>query len=90
MSDEHYHRLAAIGFDFTAAMNKYTFEERVAQVAAYKEMHGTTRVAAKDPDFIGLGDFVSKMRRRRAVHELTEDQIAQLDAISFDWNLRMT
>ena len=59
-------------------------------MASYKALHGTTRVAAKDPEFIGLGDFVSKMRRRRAVHELSEDHIAKLNDIDFDWNLRMT
>ena len=94
--------LDAIGFDWklrdgvssTAASKDDKLFDRVDELKAYKEKHGHLNVRPKDDQ--SLYNFCRHVRQaRRAIIsgkrtsiKLTEDRIAALDAIGFDWKLR--
>ena len=72
------------------------FFDRVDELRAYKEKHGHLNVREKeDQSLYGFCSNVRKSRRaiisgkrrKRTPIKLTEDRIAALDAIGFDWKL---
>jgi hypothetical protein len=98
LDDDQIPSLDAIGFEWemgagaTAKSNDDRFFTRVDDLKAYKEKHGHLKVCKKED--ISLHIYCSHMRQaRRAIilgkgttYKLTEDRIAALDAIGFNWN----
>ncbi|KAL7525523.1 hypothetical protein ACHAXR_001045, partial [Thalassiosira sp. AJA248-18] len=62
-----------------------TFEERIEDLRSYKEKHGHLNVTTKEDS--NLNRFCRDVRKKKAtnVSKLTDDQIASLDAIGFNW-----
>jgi hypothetical protein len=67
-----------------------TFDERIAQLEAYKAQHGHVNVTAKDNK--SLRKYCTKLRTSRRYPgkhsyslKLTKEQIATLDSMGFDW-----
>ena len=68
-----------------------SFEQRIEDLRAYKEKHGHVNV--KQSDDKSLYDFCIQMRRAhnnpgKSTVALTDDRIASLDALGFDWSVR--
>ena len=82
-----------MGFDWIVQKHatKKSFEQRIEDLRAYKEKHGHVNV--KKSEDKSLYDFYNHMRRARKNPEklssmnLTDDRIASLDALGFEWNL---
>jgi len=71
------------------ASSSASFLSRVDKLRAYKEKHGHFNVREKEDS--SLYNFAKNMRFARknpkaSKRKLTEDRIAALDAIGFDWN----
>lgn len=71
------------------ASSSASFLSRVDKLRAYKEKHGHFNVREKEDS--SLYNFAKNMRYARqnpkaSKRKLTEDRIAALDAIGFDWN----
>lgn len=62
-----------------------TWEDRLAEVAAYKAQHGHCEIPLKYPENPKLGRFVNNMRSHRNSGNLSADRIAKLEAIGFVW-----
>ena len=65
-----------------------TFSERVAALKAYKEKHGHLNVKTKDDKSLAkfcINTRCSRNNPGRNSIKLTEDHIASLDALGFDW-----
>ena len=68
-----------------------TFEQRIADLRAYKEEHGHVNVSQSEHR--SLYNFCNNVRQARNNPEkstvaLTDDRIASLDALGFDWAVR--
>ena len=85
---------AAAGF----SRNETAWNTRLEELKAYKAAHNTCNVAWKakgtkgtDPSIVTLGKWVSKQRseykkfKEGNKSQITEERIAALDAIGFDW-----
>ena len=62
-----------------------TWEDRLAEVAAFKEKNGHCEIPLNYPDNPKLGRFVNSMRTQRNSGRLAADRIAKLDALGFAW-----
>ena len=62
-----------------------TFLDRVDFLKVYKEKHGHFRVRPKEDRH--LYDFCYRVRRARREGYLSEQRVADLDAIGFDWEM---
>ena len=84
--------LDALGFDWKVLKGKNaSFEQRIDDLRAYKEKHGHVNVSQKEDS--SLYNFCHHMRNARKYPEkshrvLTEDRIASLDALGFDWSIK--
>ena len=98
LTEDRIAALDAIGFDWKleARQEVKSFLVRVDELRAYKEKHGHLNVREKeDQSLYGFCSNVRKSRRaiisgkrrKRTPIKLTEDRIAALDAIGFDWKL---
>ena len=92
VNEERIASLDALGFEWTAreyaAMK--SFEQRIADLQVYKEKNG--HVNAKEKEDKSLYDFCRHMRQARknpgkSNRVLTNDRIASLDALGFDWRM---
>lgn len=63
-----------------------TWEDRLAEVAAFKAKHGHCGISTIFPENPKLGRFVNSMRSKRNSGTLSADRIAKLDAVGFAWN----
>ena len=87
MTEERIKVLDDLGFEWTQKQ-KHTFEQRVEQMRAFKELHGHLRVtSALDKD---LAPFCSTMRYARRSpapgrRNISEEQIKVLDDLGFEW-----
>ena len=87
--------LNALGFDWSVRLREQTaaqksFEQRIADLKAYKEKHGHVNV--KKSEDKSLNNFCNNTRRARNNPEkstmtLTDERIASLNALGFEWNL---
>ena len=80
----------ALGFDWGGSNTNRTFAQRIEDLQAYKEKHGHVNVKRSEDK--SLYDFCNNMRLARNRPEkstvaLTDDRIASLDALGFDWNM---
>jgi hypothetical protein len=93
LTTEQIAALDSLGFDWKSAeigprrKKEMSFDERIVQLKAYKEMHGNFNMSKKD-DY-GLYYWCANMRswkRGSSVGKLKPERIAALDAIGFEWN----
>ena len=90
LAEERIDALDDIGFNWKP--QRVSFEERVAQLIAYEAKHGHLNVTESEDK--SLYRFCYYIRRSRRYLEssgrmknLTEERIASLDAIGFDWKI---
>ena len=81
--------LDALGFNWTPERGTNSFEQRIADLKAYKEKNGHIKV--KKSEDKSLYRFCYNVRYARINPEksdrnLTDDQIASLDDLGFEWN----
>lgn len=62
-----------------------SWDERLGQLAAYRERHGHCRVPARWPENPALGLWVVNQRRVRKAGKLSPTKISRLDALGFEW-----
>ena len=93
LTTEQIATLDSMGFDWKTAetgprrKKEVSFDDRIVQLKAYKEMNGTFNVSKKD-DY-GLYTWCANMRcwkRGSGVGKLKPERIAALESIGFDWN----
>lgn len=83
---ERQHLLDELGFEWNPALGRIreprAWRENMAMLREYQAKHGHTHV----PYSVSrLGSWVSQLRISRQRGLLTEDQIAELDELGFDW-----
>jgi hypothetical protein len=95
LSNDRVAALDAIGFDWGHEKNVQQvrpkkvvvpFQDRVNELSAYYARFGHFYVSLREDQ--SLCKFCQKVRRGKKQGELTDDQIASLDAIGFDWVIR--
>jgi len=91
LTDDRVASLNALGFDWTTKIRNYnSFEDRIEQLKAYKEKHGQLSVTRNEDK--SLAEFCSNIRlarknaRKKGRVKVTNDRIASLDALGFDWS----
>jgi hypothetical protein len=86
LSEERIQRLNQIGFvwDILDA----SWEEKFAELLAYKEINGHCKVPVKGSEHPQLGSWVDRQRLYRKEGKLSEERIQRLDEIGFVWNLK--
>ncbi|MBI5393709.1 MAG: Helicase associated domain protein [Verrucomicrobia bacterium] len=84
LSQEQVQLLDAIGFTWQHR-ERGTWEDRLAEVAAFKAKHGHCDIPTLYPEMPKLGPFVNAMRSQRNSGRLSADRIAKLDALGFAW-----
>ena len=94
MTDDRISSLDALGFDWSVKerAEKKTFAQRIEELKAYKTKHGHVNVKRSEDK--SLYDFCGNMRQARKHPEksdrvLTDDHIASLDALGFDWSVNL-
>jgi superfamily II DNA or RNA helicase len=65
-----------------------TWEDRLAEVVAFKGNFGHCNIPVNFPDNPKLGGFVNQMRSQRRRGALSEDRVARLDEVGFVWSAR--
>jgi Helicase associated domain len=86
MSDLQLERLASLSFRFS--LKNIDFEERLLQIAQYKETHGDTRIPVLFAGSNNLGAYCHHMRQQYHQGKLAVSRVAALDALGFDWSMR--
>lgn len=91
LKDERLRALREAGFAFEVRHPLKQWQRNVDRLTAFKDEHGHTRVPYyyETADGFGLGAWVGRMRRRRASGEVTDQQVADLDAVGMDWTLAL-
>jgi superfamily II DNA or RNA helicase len=87
--DLHRDRIAMlekIGFEWKIGIG--TWDERFADLCAFKERFGHTRVKVKWPENPILGTWVVSQRYKHRKKELADEYVLRLNAIGFDWDGR--
>jgi superfamily II DNA or RNA helicase len=62
-----------------------SWDDRFAEIAAFKAKHGHCDVPLRYPENPKLGRFVSNMRAQRNARKLSADRVAKLETIGFAW-----
>eukprot|EP00522_Entomoneis_paludosa_P008032 CAMPEP_0172450904 /NCGR_PEP_ID=MMETSP1065-20121228/9094_1 /TAXON_ID=265537 /ORGANISM="Amphiprora paludosa, Strain CCMP125" /LENGTH=689 /DNA_ID=CAMNT_0013202751 /DNA_START=70 /DNA_END=2139 /DNA_ORIENTATION=+ len=91
LTPERVRILTLIGFVWEAAPSHQVtlpFDERVAQLAEYKEEHGDCNIPQKYKKCPGLGNFVLEQRKNYRLGVLPRERIEKLEAVGFRWSLR--
>ena len=70
----------------TGINREKVWEERFAQLVAYRERFGHCRVPAKWEENIPFGHWVHVQREFKKKGMLSEERIARLDSIGFEWH----
>ena len=93
LTDDRIASLDALGFEWSVVERESitSFAQRIADLRAYKEKHGHIKVSQKEDK--SLFGFCTNMRYARKHPEkstmtLTDDRIANLDALGFEWDLQ--
>jgi hypothetical protein len=87
LSPERFARLSEIGFAWECpAPPGVSWEQRLAQLAAYKERHGHCNVPHEWSEDPGLGQWVATQRKNRKQGRLTPERVRQLLQLGFQWN----
>jgi superfamily II DNA or RNA helicase len=85
LSDERIRTLDKLGFDWHIDVG--TWEQRFAELCAFKERFKHTRVNVKWPENPRLGAWVVAQRYRRRRGKLRRDYEQRLNAIGFEWDV---
>ena len=91
LTDERIATLDALGFDWNMNSDIKTFEQRLSDLHAYRELHGHVNV--KEREDKSLYTFCKHTRYARnnpgksGVVAITDDRIAGLDELGFDWSV---
>ncbi|MBI3880832.1 MAG: Helicase associated domain protein [Verrucomicrobia bacterium] len=86
VSRERIAMLEKIGFEWTTGLASW--DERFAELCAFKERFGHTRVKVKWSENPLLGAWVVSQRYKHRRKELGEEYVQRLNAIGFDWDGR--
>jgi superfamily II DNA or RNA helicase len=78
--------LEKIGFEWRVEIG--TWDDRFAELCAFKERFGHTRVTVKWPENSLLGGWVSTQRGKHRKMKLAEEYVQRLNAIGFEWDGR--
>jgi hypothetical protein len=89
MSDENVRSLDLLVFTWKSR-DVGTWEDRLAEVAAFKAKHGHCEIPRNYSDSPKLGNFVNNMRSQRNSGKLAPDRIAKLEAHGFVWKSSQT
>lgn len=84
MSDEEFALLEELGFTWKHR-DVGTWEDRLAEVAAFKASHGHCDIPTTFSENPKLGGFVNAMRTQKNRGTLSAERIAKLNAIGFAW-----
>lgn len=84
VSRERIALLEKIGFEWSTGLASW--DDRFAELCAFKERFGHTRVKVKWSENPLLGAWVSSQRYKHRKRELAEGHVKRLDAIGFDWD----
>lgn len=92
LSPEEIERLNEVGFIWSMGRSK-SFQERLAELQAYKERHGHCNIVKQDMQ--KLYAWTQSVRKaygemlvgKSPSIELTDDMISELESIGFEWNL---
>jgi hypothetical protein len=76
--------LDEIGFTWKRR-DRGSWEDRLAEVIAFKEKHGHCNIPLSITDPPKLGAFINAMRFQRNKGTLSAERIAKLDAVGFVW-----
>jgi hypothetical protein len=96
LDDNRIAALDAIGFKWEMVDTRAVFFARVDELRAYKEKHGHLKVDQKKDKSLYSFCYTTCLARRAIItgkgkkdyrRKLTDDRIAALDAIGFDWKL---
>jgi len=92
VSEERIASLDAIGFEWAVKENKRTsFQQRLDELKAYKMEHGHLRVRKEDdPSLYNFCINIRNSRNKSDRMKVTEERIASLDAIGFEWVAKET
>ena len=88
LSPEQVARLDALGFEWrivTKEISRDSWEERFAQLEAFKAEHGHCRVPNTYKKNMSLACWVGNMRSRK--NRLSPEQVERLDALGFHWDV---
>jgi len=89
LSKQEISKLDALGFDWhfsEIGRQKIVRHLMVRRLKAFKKMNGHCNVPARYPADLKLGGWVMHVRTKKRSGTLSNQQIAELDAIGFDWN----
>ena len=93
LTDDRIASLDALGFDWSIKEQaaKKSFEQRIADLKAYKKKHGHVKVKRSEDK--SLSDFCYNVRYARINPEkittlINEERIASLDALGFEWTVK--
>ncbi|MGC6505059.1 MAG: helicase associated domain-containing protein [Coraliomargaritaceae bacterium] len=89
LSPEQVARMDALGFEWrivTKEVIHASWEERFAQLEAFKAEHGHCRVTNSYKKNLPLATWVGNIRARK--DRLSPQQVARLDALGFEWVVR--
>lgn len=70
---------------FNSVTGKRTFDERLAELSAFRSIHGHCRVPHRYPSSPGLARWVLYMRTLRQESRLSGERLERLNAIGFCW-----
>ncbi|HEY5234430.1 MAG TPA: Helicase associated domain protein, partial [Verrucomicrobiae bacterium] len=87
LSDEEIKLLDSLGFTWKSR-DVGTWEDRLAEVVAFKAENGHCDIPLNFPENPKLGRFVNNIRTQRNSRRLSAERIAKLDAIGFAWGSR--
>ena len=82
--DEQVRLLDKLGFSWKQR-EVGTWEDRLAEVVAFKAKNGHCKIPLNYPDNPKLGRFVNSMRTKHNNGILSPERIAKLDALGFAW-----
>lgn len=78
--------LNKLGFEWV--VERRTWDLRYSSLCEFKERFGHTRVPAKWKEDTTLGGWVATQRWKHRKRELTDEQVARLEEIGFEWDAR--
>lgn len=87
LSAEQIELLDGMGFTWKSR-DVGTWEDRLAEVAAFKAKHGHCDIPVNNPENPKLGRFVNAMRTKKARGELSQQRSSLLESIGFKWGVR--
>lgn len=85
LSEEQIQLLEALGFTWQHH-NRGSWDDRLGEVAAFKEKNGHCDIPQLYPENPKLGRFVNITRSQRKRGTLSADRISKLDALGFIWD----